>query len=402
MSAIKGCALHFDCFSGVAGDMTIAALIDLGVPEEVVRDAVAQLPIDRYEIAISQAKRGALVGTKFDVHVDDHDHDHGGHAHRHWREIRAMLEKHLEGETRFRAISMFEYIATVEARMHGVTIDDVAFHEVGAIDSIVDIVGTAAALTWLAPARITSRRVPLGGGSVKTAHGTLPVPAPATLALLAGADVETGGDVELTTPTGAAILAANVTEYGTLPPMTVVAVGLGAGTRELGDRPNLLRLVAGRPIGGERAAATEGELCVIETNLDDMPPELCEPLSEALFAAGALDVWFTPIMMKKGRPAFTVSALAPLDDREAVSRACLRESTTLGVRHYPVTRTVLARRFVEVDTPYGKVPVKVGGEGDEILTASPEYEVCRRLAREADVPVKQVYAAALAAFYRRP
>jgi pyridinium-3,5-bisthiocarboxylic acid mononucleotide nickel chelatase len=333
------------------------------------------------------------------AHDPRHSHDagetHGRHAHRHYRDIRVMLEQHLGGDTLTRALAIFDRIAVVEARLHGVTVQDVAFHEVGAVDSIVDIVGAAAALAWLRPTRITSRRVPLGGGTVDTAHGRLPVPAPATLELLAGAEVEAGGDSELTTPTGAGILAASAEAFGPLPAMRVVAVGWGAGDRQLADRPNLLRVVA-----GVRDSATTDEIVVVEANIDDMNPELCEPLLEALFAAGAVDAWFTPIIMKKSRPALMVAALAPAAMRDAVAQALLRESTTIGVRFSVMTRTVLPRRLVSVDTPWGAISVKVAGDGDAV-NAAPEYEDCRRAAAAAGVPVKRVYLAALAAFFRR-
>jgi len=263
----------------------------------------------------------------------------------------------------------------------------------------VDIVGAAAALAWLRPLRITSRRVPLGGGTVQTAHGRLPVPAPATLELLQGAEVEAGGDTELTTPTGAGILAASVTGYGAMPAMRVVGVGWGAGDRELADRPNLLRVVAG--VRAELAEAVSDEVVVVEANIDDMNPELCEPLLEALFAAGAVDAWFTSIVMKKSRPALTVAALCPPSVRDAVASAILRESTTIGVRFSTRQRTVLPRHLVEVDTPWGKVPVKVAGDDGDATNAAPEYEACRKLAAAAGVPVKRVYLAALAAFFRR-
>jgi uncharacterized protein (TIGR00299 family) protein len=402
---LRGCELYFDCFSGVAGDMTLGALLDLGVPEEAVRAELGKLPVRNYTLQRERVKRGALVGTKIHVHVEghetnfDHHHDHHGrdqHAHTHYRDIKAMLQKHLGGDVLMRALAIFDRIAVVEARLHGVSVEEVAFHEVGAVDSIVDIVGAAAALAWLSPSRISSRRVPLGGGSVDTAHGRLPVPAPATLELLAGAEVEAGGDSELTTPTGAGILAANVSVWGPLPAMRVVGVGWGAGDRELADRPNLLRVVA-----GVRAVDSVAEdMTVIEANIDDMNPELCEPLLEALFAAGAVDAWFTPIVMKKSRPALTVGALCPSALRAQVVEAVLRESTTIGVRFSSVSRTVLPRRFVDVDTPWGVVPVKVAGDGDS-TNAAPEYEVCHRLALAAGVPTKRIYLAALAAFFRR-
>jgi uncharacterized protein (TIGR00299 family) protein len=410
---LVGAELYFDCFSGIAGDMTLGALLDLGVPEEAVRAELAKLPLHNYRLTRERVRRGALVGTKIHVHVDQvdqsdqhrhdghHDHDprhhHDGHHHHtHYHDIRAMLERHLEGDVRVRALAVFDRIAVVEARLHGVSVDEVAFHEVGAVDSIVDIVGTAAALAWLRPARVTARPVPLGGGTVDTAHGRLPVPAPATLELLAGAPVEAGGDSELTTPTGAGIVAATAVAYGPLPAMRVIGVGWGAGDRELADRPNLLRVVAGVPT----SAAIGDDVVIVEANVDDMNPELCEPLIEALFAAGALDAWFTPIVMKKSRPALTISALCPPSLREPVAQALLRESTTIGLRFSTVARQVLPRRLVEVETPWGLVPVKVAGEGD-VGNAAPEYEACRRVAAAAGVPVKRVYQAALVAFFRR-
>jgi pyridinium-3,5-bisthiocarboxylic acid mononucleotide nickel chelatase len=413
---LRGAELYFDCFSGIAGDMTLGALLDLGVPEEAVRAELDKLPVKNYRLTRERIRRGALVGTKIHVvvdeepHADDHGHDHdhhrhdprhshaAHHPHTHYRDIKAMLQQHLAGEVLRRSLAIFDRIAVVEARLHGVTVEEVAFHEVGAVDSIVDIVGAAAALAWLSPSTITSRRVPLGGGFVDTAHGRLPVPAPATLELLAGAEVEAGGATELTTPTGAGILAASVSAYGVMPAMRVIGVGWGAGDRELEDRPNLLRVVAGvRP---DIADAANDEVALVEANIDDMNPELCEPLLEALFASGAVDAWFTPIVMKKSRPALTVAALCPPAARDAVAAAILRESTTIGVRFSTRQRTILPRHFVEVDTPWGKVPVKVAGDGDA-ANAAPEYDACHKLAISAGVPVKRVYLAALAAFFRR-
>ena len=443
-ASLRGCELYLDCFAGIAGDMALGALFDLGVPEDFVRAELAKLPVGGWTLERSRVRRGALMGTKIRVrvgegeHVHDahqhHDHrhdpepnhhhdpehpaDHGdGHRHAHYRDIRKMLCDALSGEVLARALAMFDRIAEVEARLHGLSIDEVAFHEVGAVDSIVDIVGTAAALAWLRPSRITCRRVPLGGGTVETAHGTLPVPAPATLELLAAAEVEAEGDSELTTPTGAAIVAASVTGFGPLPPMRVERVGWGAGDRELADRPNLLRVVAGRPVEAQKSEKAEApsplgqdEVVVIEANVDDMNPEWIEPLMEALFAAGAVDAWCTPIIMKKGRPALTVSALSDGAHQQAVTAALLRHSTTIGARYRTMQRMTLPRRVVEVSTPYGPVPVKVAdaphGDNDGAKDAppanvAPEYEACRWLAREKGVPIKDVYQAALAAFYSR-
>jgi hypothetical protein len=434
MTHLQGCDLYLDCFAGIAGDMALGALLDLGVPEEAVRAELNKLPLRGWTLTRARVRRGALMGTKIRVlveelkeHVHDahqhHDHshdpepashhhdaehpsDHGdGHRHVHYKGIRKMLCESLSGEVLARTLAMFDRIAEVEARLHGVTFDEVAFHEVGAVDSIVDIVGTAAALAWLRPARVTCRRVPLGGGTVETAHGTLPVPAPATLELLAAAEVEADGDSELTTPTGAAIVAASAGEFGPMPPMKVEAVGWGAGDRELGDRPNLLRVVAGWPAKADTASAAPSlgldDVVVIEANVDDMNPEWVEPLMEALFAAGALDAWCAPIVMKKGRPALTVSALAEPSRREAVTAALLRHSTSIGARYRVMQRMVLPRRVVEVATVYGPVPVKVADGDSGPANVAPEYDACRWLAREKGVPIKDVYQAALAAFYSR-
>jgi uncharacterized protein (TIGR00299 family) protein len=418
---LQGQTLYLDCFAGIAGDMALGALLDLGVPEGHVRGVLARLPVRGWRLETERVKRGALVGMKARVIVEDghghgvaHDHDHDHHhdhhhhdhahehPHAHYREIRAMLEQHLDGDVRARSLAMFQRIAEVEARMHGVAVDDVMFHEVGAVDSIIDIVGTAAALSWLAPRRVVSRPVPLGRGSVKTAHGVLPVPAPATLELLRGAQVEAGGpEVELTTPTGACIVASSASAFGELPRMEVLAVGFGAGDRDLADRPNLLRVVVGRETAQPLDDLATETLAVVEANVDDMNPELMESVFGALFDAGAKDVWTTPIVMKKGRPAVLLSALCEPSARTGVQRAMLRESTSIGVRSYEVSRTALERRVVEVDTAYGKVAIKVSGRGDEVWNAAPEYEVCRTRAQAAGVPVKMVYQAAIAAFFAR-
>jgi uncharacterized protein (TIGR00299 family) protein len=437
---IQGCELYFDCFAGIAGDMTLGALFDLGVPEEVVRAELDKLPVKGWRLERTRVRRGALMGTKIRVHVgegehvehahshhdhshdhqdESHDHedeshahhhhdsdhpsDHGhGHRHAHYREIRKMLCESLHGEVLARSLSMFDRIAVVEAHLHGVSVDEVAFHEVGAVDSIIDIVGTAAALAWLRPSRVTCRRIPLGGGTVETAHGTLPVPAPATLELLANAEVEADGETELTTPTGAAIVIASVGEFGPLPPMKIEAVGWGAGDRELADRPNLLRIIAGNRVEKEKAESVKDheDIVVVEANVDDMNPEWIEPLFEALFAAGALDVWTTPIVMKKGRPALTVSAMCEPSRRESVTSALLKHSTSIGARYRTMARVILPRRIVEVMTVYGPVPVKVADGEAGPVNIAPEYDACRWLAREKNVAIKDVYQAALAAFHR--
>lgn len=477
--SLRGATLYFDCYAGLAGDMTLAALLDLGVPEAAVRDALLRLGLPGWELRVYPTRKGVMAATKVDVietaaqsppheaaarpaHLHDrheprhtepdgkdpdlmlrhsqsgahlhapqrlhnvkahahapqgegahahHAPGHSGHPHTHYAEIRELIGRsQLDADVAARALQIFDRLAAVEAELHGVSVAEVTFHEVGAIDSIIDIVGVAAALSWLRPRRVVARPVPLGSGMVQTAHGRLPVPAPATLALLIGAPVEHGGPpCELTTPTGAAILAANASEYGPMPALRVLGVGHGAGTRELSDRPNLLRIVAGeeRPSAASGASAparTEepGARCIeLAANIDDMNPQLYEPLMEGLLRAGARDVWLTPVQMKKGRPGVVVSVLCDPAQRAALTAHLLRESTSLGVRAHEVTRTMLAREIVEVQTEFGPVAVKLGRAPDsgELWNVAPEFASCRAQAHAHSVPVKRVYAAALAAFH---
>jgi hypothetical protein len=426
---LQGLHLHLEPTSGIAGDMAVAALVDAGVPAKVVTDALGAMGVDGLRVRFERRRRGAFVGRGFvvswpgsarrsprhgDAHPHDHDglrphhdHDHGhvqghgvaahGHDHRDYAEVKRLLGRaRLDADARALASDIFGRIAHVEAALHGTRVDRVTFHEVGAYDSIADVVGAAAAIAWLAPSSIGSLPPVVGTGRVRTAHGEMPVPAPATAALLRGVPVLAEGHGELTTPTGAAIVAAIVDAFGPPPPLSIVAIGYGAGTRELADRPNVLRVLVGARIG-RAAAPAAGEIVRVEANLDDMSPQLVAPLLEALLEAGAVDVWSTPIVMKKGRPALEVTALAPPGALSKVQRAFFRHSTTLGVRLQPMARAVLARAFETVATPYGAVRVKLGALDGEILGAQPEFEDCRRLASRAQVPVRVVMAAATAA-----
>jgi pyridinium-3,5-bisthiocarboxylic acid mononucleotide nickel chelatase len=436
----RGLHLHFEPTSGIAGDMAVAALVDAGVPAAVVRGAVEAMGVRGLRVAFGRRKRGAYVGRSFEVswpgqarkprastarhdhegdhHQDhghhDHDHDHHDHGHhdhghhdhatqkhdhRDYAEIKRLLKRaRLDADVRALAGDVFARIAEVEAALHGMRVDRVAFHEVGAYDSIADIVGVAAAIVHLAPASIGSLPPVVGTGIVRTAHGPVPVPAPATAALLASAEIplRAEGTGELTTPTGAAILAAVVDDFGPLPPLVPRAIGYGAGTKELDDRANVLRVTLGEPLGVADATPA-GDVVLVEANLDDMNPQLIGPLFDALFAAGAVDVWSAPILMKKGRPALQVSALAPPAALAAVERAFFANSTTLGLRRRALERLVLARSFAPVATPYGKVRVKLSALEGEILGAQPEFEDCRKLAARAGVPTREVLAAAAAA-----
>ncbi len=433
MSA-RGLHLHFEPTSGIAGDMAVAALVDVGVPAAVVKAAIEAMGVRGLRVAFGRRKRGAFVGRSFDVtwpgqpraaHQGDHEHahdhaehadghNHAGHApaqahrhpakakahdHRDYAEVKRLLKRaRLDVDARALAADIFARIAEVEGELHGTRVDRVTFHEVGAYDSIADVVGVAAAIVHLAPVSIGSLPPVVGTGVVRTAHGPVPVPAPATAALLAGGDIPmvSEGVGELTTPTGAAILAAVVDRFGPLPPMVPRAIGYGAGTRELSDRPNVLRVTLGEPVGAQDAPAAP-EVVLVEANVDDMSPQLVGPLYDALFGAGAVDVWSAPILMKKGRPAIQLSALAPPASLAAVERAFFSHSTTLGLRRRALERVVLARSFATVATPYGKVRVKLGALDGEILGAQPEFDDCRRLATRAQVPAREVLAAAAAA-----
>jgi uncharacterized protein (TIGR00299 family) protein len=409
---VNGLHLHIDCAaSGIAGDMTLGALIDLGVPVDVIGDALDAVGVGRGRLQVRRVvKKGiAAVDVKVDTseeeighghehgHGHGHDHGHGGHHHVHYSDIRQRLQV-LDGDVKRRALDMFERVARAEAKLHGTTVDDVAFHEVGAIDSFVDIVGTAAGLAWLAPASVSCVAVAMGHGTLHCAHGVLPVPAPAALEILrdgGGVMVDGGVGKELCTPTGAAILAHAVTRWGPAPAGTPVKVGWGAGDMELPDRANVVRLTVSRPV--ERAAA-DGAMWRLEAYLADASPELCAYALDRVLAAGAVDAWWTPVTMKKGRPALVLTALAPATARDAVISVILAETTTIGVRFDPVERCVLDRALVSVDTAFGPITVKVARDAGRVVNAAPEFEDCRRAAERAGVPLKDVYAAAIAAW----
>ncbi len=394
MSSPRGKHLYLDCFAGIAGDMFIGAMLDLGVPEAVLRGGLDLLPWGGYELTIEPTLRKGISGIDLKV-VPGGEPEHG---HRAWREIRDGIQGcGLSEGVQRRALDIFGRIARAEASVHGVAEEEVHFHEVGALDSIVDVVGAAICLEHLAPAAVTSRAIPLGQGTVRCAHGVLPVPPPATVEILKGARVEHGGaEMELCTPTGAAIVQACEPRFGGVPTGTLLGWGYGAGDRSLPDRPNLLRVLLLEPDQPDEADA---EATLLEANVDDMSPEGSGYLMERLFEAGARDVWFTPIVMKKGRPALTISALCPASAAGAVGDALFVESTTIGLRYQQVGRRTLARETVTVPTPYGEVPVKVARDGERVRNAAPEFDACRDLARATGAPLKQIQTAAMAAFW---
>jgi len=377
--------LYFDCYAGIAGDMTVAALLDLGVPFEVVEEAVNCLPLPRSScsLAVERTSRRGVAAARFVVHAEEHP------PHRHYADIAAMIEaSSLPEGVKEKAQRVFFRLAEAEAKVHGVEIGQVHFHEVGAVDSIVDIVGAAAALEWLGVDAIHAAPLPLGSGSVETAHGRLPVPAPATAELLRGMPVHgEAGPGERVTPTGAAILAALATGFGRPPAMTVTGVGCGAGAKDFEDIPNVLRLFLGETEGGLQ----RDEVAVIETHIDDMNPEILGHLLERLMAAGALDAAYSPLQMKKNRPAVKLTVIARPGERDRLASLVLRETSAIGVRFYRAERLKFSRAKEERATSLGPVTVKVIRDGDTVVRVTPEYDACRRIAMERGMPLLEVY-----------
>lgn len=416
---------HLDCPSGLAGDMFLGACLDLGMPISVLEDAVARLGLPGVTVEARRAHRGGLAGTRFRVlldgapvegpdpeeaeggghqhgagHDQNHVHPHGDPAHgRTLAEIERLIgDSDLAEGIRTTALRLFRRLGEAEAEVHGVAVAEVHFHEVGAIDSIVDLVGAAAAITSLRPARLTCGRVNVGGGTVETAHGRLPVPPPAAAALLAAARVPVYGGPwgELVTPTGAVLLAELVDAFEELPPMTLEGAGHGLGRREIAGWPNGTRLLAGRR-ATETPAVGRGRVAVVETEIDDLPGEGFGHLMERLLEAGALDCYFTPVQMKKSRPGTLVTLLCRPERLEELASLLLAESGALGCRWHEAWRLEAERTSAEVATRFGPVRVQRARLGGRPLAAAPEYEDCRRLARAAGVPWREVHAAALAA-----
>jgi len=382
--------VYLDCASGASGDMVLGAAVDLGLPIERLSEEVAKLPLGGWRLEARRVTRSGLVATKVDVVVEGAEP-----VHRHLRHIVELLDaSRLEDDVKERSRALFRRLAEAEAAVHGTDPEKVHFHEVGAIDSIVDIVGGVFALGWLGAARFVASPLNVGSGTVTMSHGTFPVPPPATAKLVAGVPVYGEGEGELLTPTGALLVTAHATAYGTLPPMRIEATGHGAGGRETKGRPNVLRLIV-----GEEAALPAGDrVLVLETEVDDTAPQLLGPLLERLIAAGALDAFFTPVQMKKGRPGVLVTVIAEPGKREALEELLFRETTTLGVRRQEWDRTVLERESATVETAYGPIRVKIGRRAGVVYNAWPEFDDCQRAAGEEGVPVKEVLAAALAAW----
>jgi uncharacterized protein (TIGR00299 family) protein len=389
--------LYVDCFSGISGDMLLGALLDVGLPFETLESELAGLPVGGYRLEMQPRTSHGISGTKLDVVLDDD----APQPERHLADILALIGgSDLVPPVQETAAAIFRRLARAEAQVHGTSIEEVHFHEVGAVDSIVDVVGAAIGLHALGIERIHASSLPLGGGTIRTRHGLLPAPAPATLELIAQVGAPTRpapGDGELVTPTGAGILA----ELATFaqPPMRVHRVGYGFGTKEF-PWPNAVRLWLGESLdpaaSAPKADLLRDEVVVIETNLDDTSPEVLGYSMERLLGAGALDVYFTPIQMKKNRPGTLLGVIAPPDRVEALSELILSETTSLGVRTRRTDRLIAERREDQVETPLGPVRVKLKRLGDRWI-AAPEYEDCARLARERGVPLAEVYRLATSA-----
>ncbi|MDH4183055.1 MAG: nickel pincer cofactor biosynthesis protein LarC [Nitrospinota bacterium] len=382
---------YFDAFSGVSGDMTLGAMLDAGLPLATLQSQLAKLPVAGYTLTAEKVKRCGLAATKAHVHLEENAH--GGH--RHLSQILKMIDgSGLDARVKDIAGRIFTTLGQAEAAIHGVPLEKVHFHEVGAVDSIVDIVGAAIGFCELDIGEVAVSAINTGHGAVQTEHGLLPVPAPATAALLTGAPTYASGpQFELTTPTGAAIVKTMATSFGLQPLMTVGAIGMGAGGKNFDDRPNVLRLFV-----GERSASLIGQrLIELSTNIDDMNPQAFPDVAGRLLAGGALDVWITPAQMKKGRPAHILSALCQPHQAQALEGIIFTHTTTLGVRRTEVDRVSLPRSIRQAQTRFGLIDVKIAQLPQGGFKAAPEYESVRKAALAAGAPFETVYWEAVAA-----
>jgi uncharacterized protein (TIGR00299 family) protein len=411
----QGKLLYLDAGSGLAGDMLVATLVDLGVPQSVVLEGLAGLALTGYSLHFKHVFRASMRSCHFDVRVER------AQPSRDYAAIVGLLNActTLTAGARRLALAAFEKLGRAEAQIHGTTLERVHFHEVGAVDSIVDITAAAIAFDYLG-ARVVCSPLPMGRGTTRSAHGVIPLPAPATVLCLAGAPTyDAGLPEEFVTPTGACLVATVADSFSGWPAIRPERVGLGAGTKEFPDRPNVLRAILGTPADPPIAAAQSGGAptahpspgappltrrtgshTLIETNIDDMTPEVAAFAVQRAFAVGALDVWTTPIGMKKGRPGITLSALATAENVDAIIRVILSETSSIGVRLHAVDRVERPRRMLTVQTQYGSIELKIA-DGDGLPDqVAPEYESCRQAAEQHKIPIRRVYNAALAAYFK--
>jgi uncharacterized protein (TIGR00299 family) protein len=393
--------LYYDCFAGISGDMNLAALIDLGVDSNYLKNELNKLNIGAYEMKISKDSRKGIFGTRVDVIIENEEHHHHGHEHSHnhvhhthnhnersFSELKEIIQlSDLLSFVKEKSIAIFQKLAEAEGKIHNIPVNEVHFHEVGAIDSIVDIVGAAICIDYLKPAKIVTSRIELGSGMVKCSHGLFPVPAPATLEVLKGIPVKSGNiPFESTTPTGAAILAVITDEFIENQNYTVEKTGYGIGHKD-GEIPNVLRAMLCKT--NTNTFNTE-MVSIIECNIDDMNPEIYDYLFENLFNIGALDVFLVPIQMKKSRPANMLSVICNQNIKEIIVKFILKETSTLGVRISELSRVILNREIFGVETSLGKIKVKHSWSGSEISKYKPEYDDCVRISIEKNIPLIKV------------
>ena len=376
---------YLDCFAGASGDMFLGALLDAGLALDELRTALSTLPLQGYTLRVEKEERNHLFGTRFIVEVEK-----DRQPARSFADIKAIIDAAgLSRWVKETSTRIFEDLALEEGKIHDRPPEKIHFHEVGALDSIVDIVGAVFGMESLGIASLHASPLPLGSGFVETQHGRIPLPAPATIALLKGIPVyDSGVRAELVTPTGAALLKGLACSFGAMPPMVVEQVGYGVGSRELPDRPNLLRILVGRDTEEHRTET----VAVMEANVDDTNPEWLGFLMERLFSAGALDVLFCPVQMKKGRPAVLIQVIGKPHQKDRLMEILFQESTTLGVRYQMMQRKILAREEAEIDSPWGKMKVKKISRPDGLFQLLPEYDSCRKIALEKGLPIKDVYA----------
>jgi|Deesub1362A_J573_1020465.scaffolds.fasta_scaffold01007_14 hypothetical protein len=375
---------YIDCQSGASGDMFLGALVDAGVPLEELERGLSGLNLRGYALTAKKVRRLGLRATKVDVEITDASKAQGPRG---WRDVEGMIKaSRLSDRIKQKGTEIFKRLFQAEARVHGRRIDKVHLHELSAIDCVVDVIGTLIGLDSLGIDRLYSSSINLGTGGVVTEHGRLPVPAPVTLELLRGRPVySTDVSFELTTPTGAALISSLVSGFGSMPLMSVKRIGVGAGSMDLKEQPNILRLII-----GEDAASYEEEVVVIETNIDDMNPQAYEYIMERLLNSGALDVSLTNIIMKKGRPGVRLTVLCHERDMDGLVELMFRETTTIGVRFYRAGRRRLRREMMEVETRFGRVNVKVSRLADEVIRVMPEYSDCLRIAKRQKIPLLDV------------
>jgi hypothetical protein len=378
---------YFDCFSGISGDMLLGALVGVGVSIDALSNELKKLNISGFKLQSRAVTKHGIAGTKVDVIIEQ------DRQFNHVSEIQELIARsELNDYIKETSVKIFQRLADAEAKVHGVTVPQVHFHEVGALDAIIDVVGSVIGLNLLGVKQVYVSKLNLGTGLVNTHHGMMPIPAPATMELVKGLPVYNRGiEKELVTPTGAAIITTVASSFGDIPVMQVRAVGYGAGNLDIPEIPNLLRVL----IGEITEAKPEEPITVIETNIDDLNPQIYGFLMDRLFSAGAFDVYYTPIQMKKNRPGILLSVLTPAANIDRLVDLIFSETTTFGVRIYTAERQTLVRESVAVQTKYGSVKIKIGRRKGQIVSVSPEYQTCLLVAEKNNVPVKEVYQEAL-------